>query len=33
MPDIKDAPWIVRAETYGDPWYLGVDYNEENDEE
>ena len=19
--DIPDAPWIRRAETYGDPWY------------
>lgn len=29
MPDIKDAPWVVRAETYGDPWYTDEDYDED----
>jgi hypothetical protein len=21
MNEIKDAPWVINAELYGDPWY------------
>lgn len=40
MNDIPDAPWIQRAELYGDPWYNPYlngcddeDYEEEEDYE
>lgn len=39
--DIPDAPWIKRAELYGDPWYdpyfdnneEDYDYDEESEDE
>lgn len=38
--DIPDAPWIKRAELYGDPWYdpyfdnnEEYDYDEESEDE
>jgi hypothetical protein len=33
MNDIKDAPWIIRAELYGDPWYTPHDNNDDYDED
>jgi hypothetical protein len=34
MNEIKDAPWIERAERYGDPWYCDYyDDTEDYDED
>lgn len=32
MADIPDAPWVRKAELYGDPWNT-IDYDEEYDED